>query len=132
MASLPTIKRLLIEDYPTEATWIGALLYPLNLLLNTIYACFNNGITIGQNMLGQVNTVSITGKSPTTTFLWKFSSAPIAVVIGNTAQTNSTPTPIVNPVTCQWTYSAGVITITNVTGLNPANTYNITFLVFGG
>jgi len=133
MGMLPTIKRFLIEDYPSQASWIGSLLYPLNLLLNTIYANLNNGLTIGQNMLAQVNTLSISGSSPTTSYLWKFSSggAPIGVFVINAAATSATA-PILGAVSCQYTYNAGVITITNVTGLTPGNTYNITFVTLGG
>lgn len=132
MGALPTIKRFLSEDFPSQASWIGTLLYPLNLLLTTIYSNLNNGLTLGQNCLAQINTVSISGFSPQTSFLWKFSSNPIGVSVVNTVQTNSPGTPIMSPVNCQWTYSAGVLTITNVTGLTPGNTYNITFIVWGG
>lgn len=134
MGALPTIKRFLTEDYPTQTAWIGALLYPLNLLLNTIYSNLNNGLTIGQNMLAQINTLSISGSSPSTTFLWKFSGggAPIGISAVNVVQTNGAAVAISNAVSCSWSYNAGVITINNVTGLNAGNTYNVTFIVWGG
>ena len=134
MAQLPPIKRFLIDDFPSEASWIGTLLYPLNLLLNTIYANLNNGLTIQQNMQAQINTLSVTGANPTTSYQWKFSSigAPLGVTIVNSVQTNSPITPIVNAVTCQWSYSAGTVTISNVTGLTNSNTYNVTFITWGG
>lgn len=132
MGALPTIKRFLIEDYPTEATWIGTLLYPLNLLLTTLYANLNNGLTLQANSLAQINTVSIAGSSPTTSFLWKYSSNPAGVVVINTVLASGAAANIKTAVTCQWSYSAGVITITNVTGLTLGNTYNITFYVIGG
>ena len=132
MGALPTIKRFLTEDYPTESSWIGTLLYQLNLLLNTIYTNLNNGITIQNNMLGMIKTLPITGLSPTTQFNWTFSTSPIGVFVSQCLQSDGTPAVITSAVTCAWSYSAGIISINNVTGLNSAHTYNCTFIVFGG
>lgn len=132
MGSLPPIKRFLTEDFPTQASWIGNLLYPLNLFFNTVYSNLNNGLTLSQNMLAQVKTISISGSSPTTSFPWKFSSAPIGVTLVNIVQTDGTPAVITNATTCAWSYAAGVVTINNVTGLNSAHQYSATFIVWGG
>lgn len=131
MASLPTIKRFLMEDYPSEASWIGGLLYPLNLLLDTIYSNLNNGLSVGQNMLAQINTLPISGLSPTTTFLWKFSTPPVGVLLINTVQVTAPTTPIAGTVSAQFTYNAGIITVA-VVGLPTSGTYNITFYSVGG
>lgn len=135
MGSLPPIKRFLADDYPKEEqSWINTLLYPLNLLLNTIYSNLNNGLTIGQNMQAQLNTLPVTGASPTTSYQWKFSTAgaPAAVLIGNVVQTNGTSQPITQAVTCSWSYNAGIVSINNVTGLTKGNSYNVTFMTFIG
>lgn len=134
MGALPAIKRFVTEDYPSQTAWIGSLLYPLNLLLNTIYTNLNNGLTVKQNMVGDIKTLSVSGATPVTSFPWKFSTAPVGVNVINAAQTDGTPTPITSAVSCagSWSYNAGVITINNVTGLNSAHTYNITFHVIGG
>src|ERR1019366_4765261 len=122
MGALPTIKRFLTEDFPKQADWIGTLLYPLNLLLTTIYSNLNNGLTLAQNSLAQINTLSVSGSSPSTTFLWKFSSNPVGVLV-----ISATGGLISGAVTCQWSYSAGIITITTVSGLVAGNNYNVTF-----
>lgn len=134
MGLLPTIKRFVVDDFPDQASWIGTLLYPLNLLLNTIYSNLNNGITIAQNMVAQVATLPITGSSPTTSIQWKFStiSAPIGITVVNVVQTAGSGSVILGAVSCQWSYNAGTISISNITGLNSANSYNITFIVWGG
>lgn len=134
MGALPTIKRFLAEDYPTESGWINNLLYPLNLLLNTIYSNLNNGLTLSQNSLAQVKTISITGQNPTTTFNWNFSTvqAPVGVIVVNCVQTDSPVSTITQAVTCAWSYSGGVISILNVTGLNKSHSYSVTFIVWGG
>lgn len=133
MGALPPIKRFAVDDYPKDVqNWIGTLLSPLNLLLNTLYSNLNNGITLAQNCLAQLNTLQVSGKSPTTTYLWNFSKnvAPVGVIVVNAAQIGGSST--LGAVSCQWSYTAGTITISNITGLSAQNTYNITFITFGG
>ena len=226
MGGLPVFRRFLAEDYSSQSSWIGPLLYGLNLILNTLYSNLNNGLTIQQNMLAQTKTLPIKGDSPKTTIPWPFNSSPIGVTLVQTLQTDtpniSTPTVtasgttsldnkstynqtftgsatqtinlppantlatnsqfqitnrstafltlndgsgvliqliapgcqsivtvtnigsiagtwvnctsgiIPNAPTCDWSYSAGVVSINNVTGLNAAHVYNCTFVVWGG
>lgn len=133
MGQLPTIKRFLSEDFPTEASWIGTLLFPLNLLLNTIYANLNNGLTISQNMLAQVKTLSVSGSSPTTTFNWNYPNAqPIGITLVQCLQTDSPAKVITAATSVAWSYAGGVITINNVAGLSSGHTYSCTFIVWGG
>jgi len=131
MGALPAIKRFLTEDYPTEASWIGTLLYPLNLLLTTIYSNLNNGLTISQNMQAQVvSSISVSGQSASTSFAWNYSKlgAPIGVQLVQCLQ-GSTPIPIPQ---ITWSYSAGTISISNISGLQAGSSYLCTFIVWGG
>lgn len=134
MGALPTIKRFLAEDFPSESSWISTLLYPLNLLLNTLYSNLNNGLTFQQNILSQVKTLSIIGSAPTTTFNWGFQNvqAPIGLIVLQCLQTDAPAAVITAAVSVSWSYSAGVISIDNVAGLNSSHTYSVTFLVIGG
>jgi|ERR1019366_4289642 hypothetical protein len=129
MGALPTIKKFLTDDFPGQASWIGNLLYPLNLLLNTVYSNLNNGLTFSQNLLGQVNSLSVTGANPTTTFNYKFSGqgSPAAVWIGAISGSPA----LTAAVSISWSYSAGTVSVT-VQGLPKSGTYNITFLTSGG
>lgn len=130
MGALPTIKRFLTEDYPTESGWIGTLLYPLNLLLTTLYSNLNNGLTIANNFLSQLKVISVDGTSSSTSFPWNFpATTPVGVSIVGCYDT-STQAPIA--ATCSWSYSSGVVTINSVTGLTAGHTYNCTFIVWGG
>lgn len=127
MGALPAIKKFLVDDYPSESKWIGTLLYPLNLLLNTVYQNLNNGITFAQNMLGQINTLSVNGLNPTTSFQYNFKSQgnPVAVWIGNI---QPAPTSVYS---MTWVYNAGTVQVT-LQGLPTTGTYSITFLTSGG
>lgn len=132
MGQLPTFRRFLAEDYSSQSAWIGPLLYGLNLILNTLYSNLNNGLTLAQNHLAQIKTISVTGLTPTTSFSWNFKSNPVGVSVVSTVQTDGTPAPVTLAVTCDWSYAAGVVSINNVTGLNTAHTYSITFIIWGG
>ena len=128
MALLPPIKRFLSEDFPDQQDWIGKLLYPLNLFLGAVYGALNKGITWKDNISGQISTIPVNGATPTVTFKSTSAAKPTAVWIGNVTLQNGNPSGITLPVTIDWTYSSGQILINNITNLNPAFTYNITFL----
>lgn len=135
MGTLPAIKRFLADDYPGDVQkWINTLLYPLNLLLNTLYANLNNGLTIAQNLTAQINTLSITGSSPTTTFNWKFSGsgAPSLVQIGNIQLTNGSIPSLTAAVMVLWNYNAGVVTVSLVGLPKSSTSYNVTFVTHIG
>lgn len=130
MGALPTIKRFLTEDYPTEASWIGTLLYPLNLLLTTIYSNLNNGLTLQSNALAQVKQISVDGTLASIQFPWNFpSNAPVGVSIVSCYDSQS-QVPVA--AACSWSYASGTVTIVNVTGLTAGSTYTCTFIVWGG
>jgi hypothetical protein len=134
MGALPAIKRFLVDDFPEQASWIGTLLYPLNLLLNTVYSNLNNGITIAQNLTAQINTLAITGSSPTTTFNWKFSGsgAPSLVQIGNIKLPNGSIPTLTAAVMVLWSYDSGVVTVSLVGLPNNSTSYNVTFVTYIG
>lgn len=132
MSALPQIKRLLAEDYKEAGTWISKLLYPLNLFMSSVYAALNHGITFQDNVLAQVKTLTVKGSSPAVQFPWPYASAPIGVLIIASSDTSAIPKTITAAVTCAWSYSAGTVSINNITGLDAARQYSLTFLVLGG
>lgn len=126
---LPPIKKFLMEDFQDQTTWIGKLFSPLNEYLTVVANGLSNGLTIQENMLAQIKTVLVNGASPSTSFTWKFSARPIGcVAIGATLADG---TPALNP-QITWTYSAGIVQITSIAGLDTTKSYNITFHVIGG
>ena len=131
MASLPQLKRFLQEDFPDQP-WIGKLFYPLNLFMNAVYSALNNSLTFQDNLLSQIKTLSVNGSSPTVQFTWKFSTNPVGVLILRALDSSSSPTVVTSAVTCDWSFSSGVVTINNITGLTAGKTYSVTFLVIGG
>lgn len=59
LAKIPTIRRLLVEDFPQQKSWIGRLFEPVNTFLITVINAMNNQLTIHENMLAQTDRVRI-------------------------------------------------------------------------
>lgn len=132
MGLLPQIRRFSLEDFPSETSWIGNLFLPLNQILTTLYSNLSNGLTLSQNLLGQVKAVPVSGTTGVVSFPYQFSPAtPIGVLVINTVQTDTPIVAITTAIGCTWTYNSGVLTVT-VQGLTTGHTYNVTFWVIGG
>ena len=149
MAQLPVIKQLQAQDFPTQQSWIGSLLYVLNLFLGSVYAALNNGLTIAQNSIGAVVPYTITtaaaayyagnpttyataGSASVVSFPWKFNTKPALVMLGQLTDISSSPKPVTSAVSIDWSYSSGVIIINSISGLTSTKTYSATFVVLGG
>lgn len=132
MAKLPVLKQFLAQDYASAGVWIGKFLYVLNLFMGSVYAALNAGLTFKDNMIAQINTVSISGANPSTSFKWGFASQPVGVVILSLIDASASPALITKANTVAWSSGAGIVNINNITGLDPTRTYTATFLVVGG
>lgn len=149
MAQLPVVQNLQTQDFPTQQSWISPLIYILNLVFGNIYAALSNGLTIAQNSVAQISTVSISAVSaayyaaPPTTYArettsqviripWKFKSRPVGCVVINLIDITSAPVPVTSAVSIDWTYSGSNVVINSITGLNALKTYSCTFYVIGG
>jgi hypothetical protein len=132
VAKLPVLKSFLAQDYLQAGPWISKFLYTLNLFTGSIYQALNGGLTFQDNMLAQINTLTLTGASPVTSFKWKFASLPIGVVLLNITDISQIPLPITKATTVQWSSGAGIVNVTGITGLESARTYSCTFLTVGG
>lgn len=133
MASLPPLRRLTVEDYKNQSSWISRLLYPLNVFMQATFSALNHGLTFTDNFLGQWKTVTIKGNSPSTQFAWNYpaSGAPMGVIVTSVRDTSTSPATVTTAVTCAWSYASGTISIDNITGLDSTRQYSITFLVMG-
>lgn len=125
------------------------MIYILNLVFGSFYSALANGLTISNNSLAQLNTVSISATSaayyaapptgyalPTTvqaiTIPWKFKSRPVGVVIVSLVDTSASQAPVTSAVSCDWSYNGTTIVINSISGLNALKTYSCTFYVIGG
>lgn len=138
MSELPQIRRLLVEDFLEQKNWISKLFIPLNSFMDSIFTCFNRGITIRQNMAADIKVVTL-DKVPSAAdsqkILWTLPQAPISVHVGNIRRTDGTVFALAAPIQIQWTYDNGAgLALTNLLGVTPSSTatYDLTLVIFTG
>ena len=132
MAKLPSYRRILQQDYPQQyQDLIGQLAVTLNYGFDTLYQLLNGKLTFADNMDSTIKTVSLqvdsTGKPTTAVSIAKSSTNTITglIVAKVVNTTNSTAFPT-GGVFISYTETTSAITINNVTGLQPNNSYDIT------
>lgn len=131
---LPPIKRLIVEDYPSQKSWIDRLLYPLNQFLTSISTGLQNGITFQENLLSQIQTVTLNNNTAELPILfkWNFQVKPQGLLLVNIQDVSTTPQPFSSAVFPTWTYldQSKQFRISSISGLVANQRYTLTFLVF--
>ena len=126
---LTFLKRLLVEDFPSQQAWIGELLNPLNQAFEQINQAFNKSLTIADNMDAETQEITFTG-SDTVSFKVSTKNRPKGVVVTNfVTVTGTAPTAAVQPV---WTYSSTDQTVTINSwfgGLSSTAKYRVTLFI---
>lgn len=138
MASLPDFKRVLREDLPdAEGEWVDRLLSPVNSFNEQVYSALNNGLTLGDNIVGQIEVRSfktspnyIKNKSFTPIDIdWKYKTPPRAVMIGAIRATD-VDVIITNPISLDWRLiGPGKISIRFIVGLKNGTKYDASFVI---
>lgn len=135
MAQIPPTKRLLTEDFKSESSWIGKLLYVLNNFMTIVTTALNNQLTVESNLAMELRLVTVVA-TPTypIIFTCKFPSSRVrGLMVVNALQvTSGNYTPVGSAVYVDWTWDSGQVQIRNITGLTNGNTYQITLLVSYG
>ena len=88
MAAVPSIRRLLLEDFPDQAEWIEKLLQPVNQYMEQSAAALR-ALTINDNMLGAIKTVELDGTFPVK-IAWSVAK-PVSVLVGCLLYTSPSP-----------------------------------------
>jgi len=138
MSQLPQIRRLLVEDFMDQKDWISKLFTPLNTFMESVYAILNSGITVKDNMIGDVQTIDI-GYMPTVAvnypLRWDKKVAPKAIIVGNATKKSTIDETLTHAVAVQWKYDfqAG-LRLVNIVGITPTNTdhYLLTLVIIAG
>ncbi|WP_374028334.1 hypothetical protein ACES2J_08355 [Bdellovibrio bacteriovorus] len=120
-----TPKKLTVEDFGSQQSWIGKLFTPLNDFFSQVYQGWNNGITIEDNLHQEIRDVKIVvdANSFPMKIKAKFATYPKGVTViycVDAAGGAPTTAPWVS-----WSYSNGQIEISNITGLTVGKTYNL-------
>jgi len=150
MASLPQLRRLLVEQFPGQKAWIGSLFTVLNAFMEAVVGALNKSLTIVDNMSGDVKYVTLSnvptpstanGAVGPTSVAWTKRSLPIAVLVANVQQLSGAPLAaqtfaLANAIQVQFAMSQDnkSLQITGVAGVTPTQAiqYRLTLICFTG
>lgn len=138
MASLPPIRKLYIEDYPTQKGWIGPFLITLNTFMTSVVQALTKDLTLVENTTSDIRTITLstvpTANSPVG-ISWTKPISPVAVLVGNVRALTSTLL-LTQTVGIQWQMapSGSVLQLTNVVGITPtaSDIYVLTLVCIAG
>lgn len=138
MAAIPPIKKLLVDDYPSEASWIGGLLVLLNQFMLSVVEALTFGLTIAQNTTSDIKTLrlsAVPSVSSPASVKWSKKSRPIAVLVGNVQPVGSAAAASdAVAVQFQMAPSGEALQITGLVGLTPSGSaqYDLTLICIAG
>ncbi len=135
MAKLPSIKRFVAEDFPSEKAWISNFFQGLNQFLESVVRALDKSLTIADNIDAQLAQVSVSsnGSSALTdssVFKVTTKSRPSNVLVGKVeVVSGSAITGAVQP-TWEYVPASNSIKITSFTGLAVNSKYKINLTIF--
>lgn len=125
-------RRLTVEEFPEQQSWIGSLLSPLNQTNQELFSGLANNVTVSENLYQEIKELKFTLDAATypIRFKTKFNKNPIGLqtiyckdAIGGTASN----TPWIS-----WSFADGQLTISNITNLTTSQTYTLRLhLIYG-
>lgn len=130
---LPPFKRIVVEDFQDQKSWIGRLLYPINSFFTTISQGMQNGLTFQDNLAAQIVTISFQNTTNAFPLFFKstLSTKPIGLWIINVQDNTTSPLVLAGPVTPVWQFvdASKQLELLNITGLITNNLYKISMIV---
>ncbi len=135
MAALPPIRRLLIEDFPTQKSWISPLLLILNTFFESVVSAFNKNLTLVDNTTSDIKTVTLSGTLPVSVS-WTKPAKPAAVLVGNVSLTSGADVTLSAALGITWSMSddGKSLQVQTVFGITPSTTnkYVLTLICIQG
>lgn len=150
MAELPPIRKLYLEDYASQKSWIGPLLIILNQFMTAVVTALTKGLTLIDNTTSDIKYVTLANvPTPTTnnnatgptSVSWTKSTEPVAVLVSNVQYLKGSPAvntafTLAAAVQVQWQMSSDGknLQIIGVTGIMPTQTnqYALTLVCVAG
>lgn len=147
MSKVPTVRRLVVEDFPDQKKWIGRLFDILNTFIINVVQGLSNQLTISENMLAQVDRVRVrTALSYTADadlgqyaelfepakYAVRFRGTPVFVILGSCVEVAGNKVVNFHGTTVDWSYQDGVVTINAVSGLKTSKQYDLVLYTSGG
>lgn len=112
MSRIPSTQKLIVENFPEQREWIGAMFQTINKFIGDVVTAINGGIEFGVNIQGKEFEYDFVYQSHATTFpqsfQWTLVSPPKALYVTaafeNNPSLNRNFTPIIALV--NWSYTA--------------------------
>lgn len=123
MAKLPSIRQILLEEFPDQSDWIGKLLGPLNTYLRTVYRILDQNITLSDNLQADIRDVEVESATPNLKIRNTLKLKPTSILIGNIRRSDGTSFTLTAAPFIQWELTGDFnIKITNIVGVTPSST----------
>ena len=139
MAALPPIRKLYIEDYASQKSWIGPFLIVMNSFMTTVVSALTKNLTLIDNTTSDIKYIQLSGV-PTATapasVAWTKQIIPLSVVVGNIRLSTGAAFTLSSAVQVQWQMSSDnkSLQITNIVGITPTTSsqYILTLVCIAG
>jgi hypothetical protein len=133
MARIPSIKRLLVEDYKDQKGWIGDLLQPLNTFMEQTTAALNSQLTVRDNLSAQIAKVKVTEGSVPVYVKVSLSEIPQGVFVSNVRDIKGKGFDSAVAITWEYSHETQQVKINNIFGLKAGQKgdYELTLYIHG-
>lgn len=134
MAKLPTLVKLVVEEFKDQKAWIGKLLVTINDFMSSVNSALNRSLTIKENLAADMRTVELDGALPLK-LSWDLKVRPRAVLVGDVYRSDGTEITLVDGVAIRWSFNqSGQLQIDQVVGISPSTSarYKLELVAFTG
>lgn len=122
---LPSFKRIQREDVADAPSWILRMIVPINNFFQNVYSILTKNVTFEDNIRSESYDLVINGSDSTAEIVLNG----VVNQVNGVLLTQITPAPLAGA-TITWQQVGNELQILNITGLDPAEQYNLRILTF--
>lgn len=132
---LPSLKRFQSEDYKDSPAWFHRFIQAINLYTEPMFNLVNGNLALTDNINEELFSFQITSGATAASNTYLFApqqlrGVPSGVIIAQCLPVLSTPTPVGNPVTLDWSWNGTQVQILAIYGLTNGVKYNLKVRLF--
>jgi hypothetical protein len=129
MSKINSVKRLVIEDFPSEVRkWLVKLIQPLNQFTSEVIAALSGGLTIADNLKAKKYEVTIAASQAYPLKLaYTLNEKPTSVQVAYCMEDTGTPSTPSVAYCAWWSYSNNELSVTMI-GLDAAKRYKLVLI----
>jgi hypothetical protein len=133
MSKIPSVKRLMAEDFYDQKSWIGKLLQPLNTFMEQVTLALNKRLTISDNLQAQLSKLTVTEGTNEYYVKVTFTDIPQGVFVSKVRDIDSKGYDTAVGVLWDYLHETQQVKITKVFGLKDSQKgkYELTLYIHG-